>query len=208
MSELVLDSDFRLDPDLDPWDQQEGEPDEYFAAFRRYCRLARRVNPRSGEPLPRKIGEMVADTRWSHRHVKRLSLQYHWGERADAWDVDRENDLAGKIADARVTMLHDRIDVLGEISGITMTVLREKDPSEWKVRDVVELLKIQFMAQDTLLGLTQRGAANYSGVGVDISLPIGQNTSEIEGQIDEIMAELVARRPTGVISSDPDTDDD
>ena len=42
MRDISVDGGFRLDADLLPWEQQPGESNEQHAAFRRYCRLARR----------------------------------------------------------------------------------------------------------------------------------------------------------------------
>lgn len=197
----VRDGGVRLDADLLPWEQQPGESNEQWAAFRRYCRLARRVNPKSGEPLPRNLSDMAEDVKWSVRHLRRIAHQFRWVERADAWDVDREAELGGKIADARLQVMRDRLDLLAEMRTLTLGVLRDKDPEEWKVRDVIELLKVQLVAEDNLLGIAQRGASyNGVGVGVDISLPVGESTSVIEGQLDEILGEIAARK-AGVSSS-------
>lgn len=199
MRDISVDGGFRLDADLLPWEQQPGESNEQHAAFRRYCRLARRVNPKSGEPLPRNLPDMAEDVKWSVRHLRRIAHQFQWVERADAWDVDREMELGGRIADARLEVMRERLDLLAEMRTLTLGVLRDKDPSEWKVRDVVELLKVQLVAEDNLLGIAQRGAAYGGvGVGVDISLPVGESTAVIEGQLDEILAEIAARK--GVVS--------
>jgi hypothetical protein len=201
MRDVSVDGGVRLDADLLPWEQQPGESNEQWAAFRRYCRLARRVNPKSGEPLPRNLSDMAEDVKWSVRHLRRIAHQFRWVERADAWDVDREAELGGKIADARLQVMRDRLDLLAEMRTLTLGVLRDKDPEEWKVRDVIELLKVQLVAEDNLLGIAQRGASyNGVGVGVDISLPVGESTSVIEGQLDEILGEIAARK-AGVSSS-------
>jgi len=209
MGEVVVDDVFELDVDLLPWDQQPTEADEHYAAFRRYIRLAMRVDSRTGEPKPRNVQEMADDVKWSPRHLKRVSVKYLWVKRARAWDEDREADLGGKIADARIKVMRDRLDLLEEIRGLTLDVLKDKDPADWKIRDILELLKIQLVAEDNLLGIAQRGAGGYNGVGVgvDISLPIGQNTAYIEGQIDEIMNEINARGGVAALRDDEEVTD-
>lgn len=185
----------RLDVDRDLWDQHEGEPDEYYGVFRAFLRLAR----------PRKLTKLIAsgEVTWSAGHLRRVAELMQWDSRAVAWDQDRDDALDGRIADARIEVLHRRLDFLEEMTGLTLTAMKEKDPGDLKPRDLIELLKILLIAEDNLLGLPQRATGNYAGtqVGVEVNLPVGQTSTVIEGQIKDLMAEIQSRE-----AADPSSD--
>lgn len=177
----------RLDPDLDLWDQHPGESDVNFAAFRAYLRL----------PRPRKLPGLVSagEVSWSVGHLRRVADQMLWHSRGVAFDEFRDQELDGRIADERIVALHRRLDFLREMTGLTLDAMRAKDPSELRPRDLVELLKVLLVAEDNVLGLPQRSGGGYSGasVGVELSVPLNQSSQVIEGQIEDLMAEINSR---------------
>jgi hypothetical protein len=202
-----VEKQLRLDEDIDPWEQQPDESNEYYLEFQRYKKLARRVNSRTKEPMPRSLTALAENSKWGLRHLRRVAHDYRWAERAAAADIEAENHLAGKIADARISMLHQRLGMLEKMSDISVAVLEATPPEDWKIRDVIELIKVQLIAQDNLLGLALQRNGSYAegSVGVDIRLPMGASTAAIESRIEDVIAELKTR-PSAVIDEEDNED--
>lgn len=175
----------------DPWDRLEGEAVHEHALFRQYCRLARRVDPVSGEPLRRRLSVMVDESDYSERHLRRLCSRWRWIERADAWDRAREGDLLGLLADKRVEVLEGRVAVLGELCDMAVEVLRGFGSGDWRPREAIDLLRVVLAGQDALFGLMGGGRVVSGGMG-DVS-----DVGEVDGRIDEIVSELVSRGELG-----------
>lgn len=78
-----------LDPDRDPWEQQPGESDLWFARFLSYRDLGR------GRTLA-KVAQTLAR---SDSHVRQYAGPHHWTERAAAWDVEQQRKHLALIAE-------------------------------------------------------------------------------------------------------------
>jgi hypothetical protein len=200
-------SQFRFVDGADVWDQQDGESDKAFAAFVAFLELPR-PRDRENKPLSRRVTDVVSSggvVGWSLRHVQRVAREHHWEDRAFAWEVAQSELLRGRMVDAKMRVVSSRLDLLEELSGVALEVLRSKDPEDWRPRDFLELLKTKWMAEDALVGVQ---GANFAGggsvsAGVSLALGSGGGADGVDGELEEVIAELLSRRrPVGVVEGD------
>jgi len=119
--------------DRKPWERQPGEPALWFSRFDRYFR-----------PLGEERTIEEAWRRWKHdnaRHSKtarphkswyRIAREWHWWERAEAWDDEQRRLRWAAEERERQEMLRRHIQMAQSMQSIGLLRLRElqQDPSD------------------------------------------------------------------------------
>lgn len=140
-------------PTRAPWEQMDGEPDAAYRRFLEYRNLgpARSIDaafraqaPKRTEKHQRAAGQWKSD-----------SVQFHWQERATAWDIEMLTD-AGR--DAVIKF----IGALDKLAEKTLLALERKavKPNNW--HEIIEAVNIlgSFIPAETVAAL-QSDAAEH-----------------------------------------------
>lgn len=207
------DTPVKLDAEVELWEQQPEETDEYFAAFRAYLQLTPRANPTTRALGTRRLSELadadvavpsLADpgqeppvVSFSNRHLKRLAHRFSWEDRAKAWDWSKNETLQGMLERRRRTILKNRLELTGEIRDLAVKVLGSlaQDADRWKPRDVVAIIELMNSMENGLLSMTQLGGPEQPPQVVaasQFSLSVGA-AEAIEAQTAELVEELQRR---------------
>jgi len=215
------DTPVKLDGEIDLWEQQEEETTEQFTVFKAYLELTPRANPQTrvlgtrrlaeiadvAVPMPTpgtvyRDGEPIPTVSFSLRHIKRLAFRYSWEERAKAWDWSKNETLQGILERRRLSILKNRMDLVGEVTDIAAKVLRSfaDEPGRWKPRDVVACIELAVRIEDGLMSMTQYGAPDQPAQNMAVSqfsMSVGA-AEAIEAQTIELVEELQRRQALAV----------
>lgn len=104
----------------DAWDQLDDEPDSWFYKFSQFRLLGPRRSMRKvyriwrEEKYGQDMKEHTAPAIWAEK-----AKQYHWVERAHAWDVARleeKEEEAEKVYSEGLSLAHNRVDHLKKLA--------------------------------------------------------------------------------------------
>lgn len=90
-----------LDPDRDPWEQQPGESDLWYARFGTYLETGR----------TRTLAKVAVDHALSASHVRQYAGPHQWTGRAAAWDAEQVRVFHEHLIDDRVEAARRQIEV-------------------------------------------------------------------------------------------------
>lgn len=205
----------KLDAELDLWCQQSEESSEYFAAFRAYLELIPRANTQTRELGTRRLSELAdveitvgtsddgepETVSYSLRHLGRLAFRYCWEQRAREWDVSRNETMAGMLERRRLAIIANRLDLVGEIEGISLSMLKTlaSDPERWRVRDWVAVAQLARDLGNDLMSMTRLGGpeqAQTMMAASQVQLTVGA-AEALEAQTVELVEELQRRHAVG-----------
>ena len=124
-------------PERKPWDQMEGEPDQWYGRFQVYLELGvtRTLTAAAAAAGRQARGEPLV----TERRLVTLCRRWHWRARAHAWDVHQRELLALSerntrlaLHSRRVERMEDYLDAICEVlDTANMTAADEQLAREW-----------------------------------------------------------------------------
>lgn len=199
-----------LDPDLDPWSQQPAESDAMHHRFLTYLHAgAGRTVRDTAATLSR-----GRDKPLSVSYVQNLAWQYHWNDRARAWDHEQHRLFLAELDDKRRDMVREQLKDVADLR----TALREAhaalDPTAMSWTELARiadtLTKIERAALGEPTHIAVSGAEGRPPVQL-AALPATE--AEREEQLDAITRRLAAALADGgdidpATLTDPDGHDE
>lgn len=191
-----------LDAARDPWERQTGETARQYGRLTVYLDLGRVRNLKMCVRALNSRGDTVA-----YRTLQQIAWEHRWTERAEAYDLDRDQ------AD-RQQLLTDRRDMIGRHRKVSAALLQKaisalsQLPAELLgPSDIVRLVKLATDLERTSLALPKEHVALTNAVGGPVQT---EDLASLTGEqrrarLAEIAAEIARRAGT---ADDDDGDDD
>lgn len=122
----------KLDPDLDPWEQQPGESDAAHGQFRLYRDLGK-------IRTARQAAEMLL---LNPDHVMRVSRAASWSIRAAAWDREQDRLFLEQMVMKRKDLVEKEARIATAVLAAGIERLRRLTPNDWDRVPPDKLVKI------------------------------------------------------------------
>jgi hypothetical protein len=183
----------------DFWERLDGESPQAFEAFAAYRDMGA---DRSLSKVARHLGK-------SKSLLDRWSVQHHWVNRSDAWDIEADRLHRGYLIAHRRDVDRRLLGIAGAMQAKMVEALRQLDASTLTARDMAAWLTATTAAQRAALGLGEKiEVTGADGGPIELS---GLSPAEAASRLAEIAAEIRRRledNPLAVASARADLDEE
>ena len=127
------------EPPSEPWERQPNEQQQAFKAFCAYRDLGAGGAKRSLSKLLQKHTKEDG-TPYSINSFKKWCFQYHWKERAGAWDDEQDRQIREELTKGVMTMRKKHADIANAMLAKALRAMNKIPESELTVSDITKIV--------------------------------------------------------------------
>lgn len=196
-----------LAEDREPWDRQSRETIRMHARFLVYRDLGPTRNLTAAVNILSSTGDPL-----KYASIKKISFEYRWGERAQAWDAYQADQERARLTKLRQDMIDRHRKLAMGLSGKAAAAMQRLQPEELTPSDIVRFLNLATDMERKALGEPDRVAlTGPTGTGpIEIEDLSRLDATERQTRLKQIADELSRRAGRAVPGSTEDdaVDDD